>query len=138
MSTEHENEAQEVLRKIARDVRAHGLPPDAGLTAELLQVVRAAWQDGQQIAALRIAQAWQLACETGETEFATWLGEEFPDGIGNSGTGNGYHQDDMQAAFEAGRRSAIDWEFVVKVINDELPPDLQVKLGDSRTSSSVI
>ena len=97
MSTEHENEAQEVLRKIARDVRAHGLPPDAGLTAELLQVVRAAWRDGQQIAAVRIAQAWQLACETGETEFATWLGEEFPDGIGNSGTGNGYHQDDMQA-----------------------------------------
>lgn len=40
--------------------------------------------------------------------FADWLDSEYPDGIGN-GTGGTYSQDDMEAAFQAGRDDAADY-----------------------------
>lgn len=36
--------------------------------------------------------------------FCDWLDQEFPDGMG-TGTGGSYSQDDMEAAFQAGRDS---------------------------------
>jgi hypothetical protein len=78
MSTPYEEQAIEVLREAAKDVRRNGLPCDAAFPARLAAVIREARRDAEQRMALALAQAFVLSLDGDPDILAETLNDHLP------------------------------------------------------------